>query len=96
MAKKMGDSLGESLGNDAKWKADQDAQDTQQHVKTLHSAFDILQDPMKMKKVHKLAGRHHKAIKSLGDLKLARDAFNAPKDDGDGDNDNMSAAMSGI
>lgn len=43
--------------------------ETQGHLETIVKAHQILMDPDKMKKVHKLAGRHEKAIKSIGDLK---------------------------
>lgn len=51
--------------------------ETKDHLRKLTDAFDIMADPAKMKRVHALAGRHHNAIKSLGDLKNIRDAFEA-------------------
>lgn len=39
------------------------------HLDTLMRAEMIKADPEKMKRVHKLAGRHSKAIKSIQDLK---------------------------
>lgn len=53
--------------------------ETQGHMKTLMDAEMIKQDPEKMKKVHKLAGRHHKAIKSIKDIKDAyQEKFGSP------------------
>lgn len=43
--------------------------EAQSHLRTLLDAEMIKQDPAKMAKVHKLAGRHQKAITSIGDLK---------------------------
>lgn len=73
--KKIRDRLGESLGNKAMPKAiqapsnPQDDYETQGHLRTLMDAEAIKGDPEKMKKVHKLAGRHSKQIKSIQDLK---------------------------
>jgi hypothetical protein len=50
-----------------------DDYETQGHLRTLMDAEHIKRDPVKMKKVHKLAGRHKKAITSIQDLK---DTFN--------------------
>ena len=62
-----------------------DHHETMNHMKTLVDAHEIMQDKKKMKKVHKLSGRHHKAITSLNDLKMARDAFNDKDTDKDGE-----------
>lgn len=63
---------------DAKVEAKQDDQDdilndheAQSHLRTILDAEMIKQDPVKMAKVHKLAGRHQKAITSLNDVKDA-------------------------
>lgn len=62
--------------------------ETQGHLKTLMDAEAIKSDPAKMQKVHKLAGRHKKAIKSIQDLKDAyQQKFGQPKPDSDGDYD---------
>lgn len=50
-------------------KAPENDYETKGHLSTLMDAEMIKSDPEKMKKVHKLAGRHHKAIKSIKDLK---------------------------
>ena len=39
--------------------------ETQGHLKTLMDAHEIMGDSDKMAKVHKLAGRHHKALKGI-------------------------------
>lgn len=70
--------------------------ETEGHLRTLGEAADIISDPAKLKKVHKLAGRKHKAvtgmiepmlkpkkkIKSIGDLKAKANEM-AMDDDGD-------------
>lgn len=45
--------------------------EAQGHLRTILDAEMIKQDPVKMAKVHKLAGRHQKAITSLNDVKDA-------------------------
>lgn len=47
--------------------APNDDYEIQNHLDTLHRAADIMGDPDKMKKVHKLAGRRHKALKGMLD-----------------------------
>lgn len=56
-----------------------DDYETQNHLRTLMDAEMIKSDPVKMDKVHKLAGRHHKAIKSISDLKELRNSKFGPK-----------------
>ncbi len=56
--------------------------ETQNHLRTLIDAHGIMNDPDKMKKVHKLAGRHHKAIsgiKSIDELKQKRNELGLKK-----------------
>lgn len=71
MAKgKIDSPLSQSVGADP--KAAPDKWETQGHLDTLIKAHEIMNNPVHLKAVHKLAGRHHKAIsgiKSLGDLK---------------------------
>lgn len=43
--------------------------ETQGHMRTILDAHEIMNNPDKMAKVHKLAGRHAKAIRSLQDVK---------------------------
>lgn len=45
-------------------KQDLDYQ-TEGHLRTLGEAADIMSDPEKMARVHKLAGRKHKALKGM-------------------------------
>lgn len=78
MAKIKGASLEQAMP--AQSKADTDYE-TEDNMRTMHSAAAIAADPTKLKKVHKLAGRRHKAltgmiepmlqkpIRSLDDLK---------------------------
>ncbi len=42
-----------------------DDYEVQGHLDTLHRAADIMADPDKLTKVHKLAGRRHKALKGM-------------------------------
>lgn len=42
--------------------------ETEGHLRTMMEAHKIMGDPEKMKKVHKLAGRHAKAIRSIQDI----------------------------
>lgn len=56
--------------------------EAQGHLRTLIEAHGIMNDPDKMKKVHKLAGRHHKAIsgiKSIEELKQKRNELGLKK-----------------
>jgi curved DNA-binding protein CbpA len=59
---------------------DHDDWETRDHLNTLSKAHEILSDPVKLAKVHKLAGRHVKAIKSLSDIK----AYNQQQHGGPG------------
>lgn len=80
MKKAVGAELGQSLPQPSEPKDDYQMEDD---MRTMHSAAKIAADPAKLKKVHKLAGRRHKAltgmiepllkvkakVKSLDDLK---------------------------
>ncbi len=73
--KKPGNNLGNTIG-DAPTPAHKDEIDNYEvegHLRTLMDAEKIKQDPEKMKRVHKLAGRHSKAISSIRDLKSTYD-----------------------
>lgn len=67
--------------------------ETQSHLDTIIKSHQILMDPEKMKKVHKLAGRHVKAIKSIQDVKdtlqqkYGAKAASGKKQASDNDND---------
>lgn len=43
--------------------------ETKDHLKTLMDAHEIMNNPVKIKAVHKLAGRHANAIKGIQDIK---------------------------
>lgn len=93
MAKMKGASLEQSIPSPS--QPDKDYE-TENHLRTLNDAADIMSNPTKLKKVHKMAGRRHKAltgmiepamkqskgIKSIDDLKAVRDG-KAKDDDGD-------------
>jgi hypothetical protein len=49
------------------------------HMDTLMKAHELMTDPVKMKRVHALAGRKHKAITSLNDIKNALNEKFGPK-----------------
>jgi hypothetical protein len=46
-----------------------DEWETRDHMQKLMDAHEIINNPVKMKAVHALAGRHNKAIKSIQDIK---------------------------
>jgi hypothetical protein len=90
MSKKTSFPLTQAMPSAAS-KSEEDYQ-TEGHLRTLMDAENIKSDPEKMKKVHKLAGRHKKAITSIRDLKntyqdkYGQPSQKAPKgDDDDGD-----------
>lgn len=59
---------GSRLQNSLPQPADQNDYETQGHMRTLMDAHEIMNNPEKMKKVHKLAGRHAKAIRGIKDI----------------------------
>lgn len=63
-----------------------DEYEIKNHMDTLIKAHEIASDPEKMAKVHKLAGRHKKAITSIKQLKDKYADMVKPKD-GMSDND---------
>lgn len=99
MAKMKGASLEQAMPSPSKADTDYETED---NMRTMHNAAAVAADPSKLKKVHKLAGRRHKAltamieplmqaqkkpkIKSIDDLKQARNGMNKDQDgDEDGD-----------
>lgn len=54
--------------------------ETKEHMETLLKSHDIMNDPVKLRAVHKLAGRHHKAIRGIQDLKDHYQAKYGPKE----------------
>ncbi len=87
--KKVGASLAKSV--QPKLESPEHDYEAQNHLDTLIKAHGIMSDPAKMEKVHKLAGRHHKAIMSIKDIKDRYNEKFGPKkkamvvNDGDGD-----------
>ncbi len=62
MAKLKGASLEQAIpGQPAKDKQ----YETEGHLRTLGEAADIMSDPDKLQRVHKMAGRRHKAIMGM-------------------------------
>lgn len=63
MSKKMkGASLEQAM---PKPSSDQEDYETEDHLRTLHKASEIMKDKPKLKKIHALAGRKHKAVQDL-------------------------------
>lgn len=79
MAKVKGNALAQSTSIGAKPEAPKDDYEAQGHLQDLIRAHEIVNNPEKMAKVHKLAGRHHKAIKSIQDIKDAYNTKFGPK-----------------
>ena len=67
---KIGNELAQSVPTGGKVDPENDYE-AQGHLDTLIRAHHIMNDAVKMGKVHALAGRHHKAIKSINDIKNA-------------------------
>ena len=71
-----------------------DEWETKGHMQDLINAHQIINDPVKMAAVHKMVGRHQKAMKSIQDIKDYSNAKygvqslkNQPDSDDDNDND---------
>lgn len=62
MGKMKGASLEQAIPGPS--KAEQDYE-TEDNMRTMHNAAAIAADPAKLKKVHKLAGRRHKALTGM-------------------------------
>lgn len=80
MAKKVTAALSQSVGDDPNKAPEK--YETEGHLRTLIEAHGIMNNPVHMKAVHKLAGRHHKAvsgIKSLDDLRAVSNAKHMAK-----------------
>lgn len=74
MAKKVTAALEQSVGDDPNKAPDK--WETQNHLDTLIKAHEIVNNPVHMKAVHKLAGRHHKAVGAITSLQQVRDISN--------------------
>lgn len=76
MAKNKIDSpLSQSVGDDPKKAPDK--WETEDHMRTLIKAHEIINNPVHLKAVHKLAGRHRKAVGAITSLQQVRDISNA-------------------
>lgn len=70
MSKKVTSNLEKAVPTGAKLESNpENDYESQGHLRTLIEAHGIVNDPVKMERVHKLAGRHHKAITGIQDLK---------------------------
>lgn len=77
MSKKVTANLENSVSQGP--SAPENDYESQGHLRTLIEAHGIMNDPVKMAKVHKLAGRHHKAIKGIQDIKDRYNEMVKPK-----------------
>jgi hypothetical protein len=78
-----GADLGQAMPSITKDKSTApDDYETKGHLQDLIRAHEIMNDPVKMKAVHSLAGRHDKAIKSIQDIKNYAQATYGPKGPG--------------
>lgn len=74
MAKnKVAANLENTLPSAPKTEDPVDNYETQGHLRTLQDAHGIINDPDKMAKVHKLAGRHAKALTGIKAIPAAPD-----------------------
>lgn len=62
MGKKLGESLENTIPQPSKQERDYE---TEGNLDALHRAADIMSNPSKLKKVHKMAGRRHKAVMGM-------------------------------
>lgn len=75
MAKsKVTEGLQNTVAGPAKEEDPVDNYQVQDHLRTLTDAHKIINDPEKMAKVHKLAGRHAKALSGIKDMPVPGDA----------------------
>ena len=74
MAKKVTANLQQSVGESPDKGPSE--YETQNHLRTLIDAHEIINNPDKMKAVHKLAGRHHKAVSGIRSLQQLRAVAN--------------------
>lgn len=66
----VGASLGQAMPSPDKSDPESPSEwETKDHMSTIIGAHEIINNPVKMKAVHALAGRHNKAIKSIQDIK---------------------------
>lgn len=62
MSKMKGASLEQAMPKPTK---SEDDYETEDNMRTMHQAARIASDPKKLQKVHKLAGRRHKALTGM-------------------------------
>lgn len=80
MKKVPGKDLGQAMPKITKDDSTEPEEyETKGHISDLMRAHEIMNDPIKMKAVHALAGRHKKAISSIQDLKDTYQAKFGPK-----------------
>lgn len=71
MAKgKVTEGLQNTVPSPVKEEDPVDNYQVQDHLRTLTDAHKIINDPEKMAKVHKLAGRHAKALSGIKDMPI--------------------------
>lgn len=77
----VGASLGQAMPSPDKLDPDSTPSEweTKDHMNTIIGAHEIINNPVKMKAVHALAGRHNKAIKSIQDIKNYNQDTYGPK-----------------
>lgn len=81
MKKVAGKNLGKSSSMemmDGK-TPEMDEHEVSEHLRNIIKAHEVMSDPEKMEKVHKLVGRHQKAITSLQDVEDYRQNKYGPK-----------------
>ena len=79
-SKPVTQALENSVAASPKQEDPVDNYETQGHLRTLTEAHGIMNDPEKMAKVHKLAGRHGKAIAAIKDVPTPDEGFKSLDD----------------
>lgn len=73
------ENLQNSVASPAKQEDPVDNYETQGHLRTLQDAHSIINDPDKMAKVHKLAGRNMKALAGIKKVGVGEAGAEAPQ-----------------
>lgn len=73
-SKPVTEALENTLPSAAKAEDPVDNYQVQDHLRTLTDAHKIINDPEKMAKVHKLAGRHAKALAGIKSIPMPDDS----------------------
>lgn len=80
MSKKpTGASLGQAQPSIKGDKSTFEPYETEGHMRTLMDAHEVANNPAKMRAVHKLAGRHTKALSAIKSLRAQDSSDNATK-----------------